>query len=141
MGYSTNGYNAAIVPFLFQKDAAGTFKSFAECYNDKLNKAANKDKSKNGKFKKWANDGGFKTIAALEKNLKCQGLCVTPMFYVSLDYWNEPATTCLPKIVEVLSGPMKTAGYVALITALIAFVAFCGSFPLCSGYNKDEDEK
>jgi len=54
-----------------------------------------------------------------------------------------PESVCLQAIAKEIEGPMKTVGIVALITALIAFLGFCGSFPLCTKFDteNDEDEK
>jgi len=51
-----------------------------------------------------------------------------------------PKDICLKAISKEIEGPMKTVGTVALITALIAFLGFCGSFPLCSKFDTENDE-
>lgn len=79
-------------------------------------------------------------MAIFEKDLKCQGLCKTPLFYSTQPFTDHPKDICFEAIKKTFSGSMKDAGYVAIVSAVIALLGFCGSFPLCSKPNDDEEE-
>lgn len=116
------------------------YKTFQECYSAVLDKDAYKDNNKNAEFKAWVKDAGFSQIEVFEKELKCQGLCMKPLFFATQNFWEEPKDICLLTIRNKFKGPMRTAGYIAVLTAVISFLGFCGSFPLCTK-DTEEDEQ
>jgi len=115
------------------------YDSFKACYEAVLSKGQFKDNSKNQAFKAWVQGAGFDTVATLEKDLKCSGMCATPMFFATANFWEQPEEVCIVAMKKRLAGPLKTAGTVAVVTAVIAFIAFCGSFPLCSKFTDDDE--
>lgn len=139
--YTNKGARASMVQLKSVGAATDkNYDTFKACYDEELSKSNFKDSNKNAEFKAWVQNEGFKTIAALEKDLKCSGLCATPMFFATANFWEKPEEVCVIAMKKRLTGPLRTAGNVAIVTAIIAFIAFAGSFPLCSKYADDDEE-
>lgn len=91
-------------------------------------------------MKQWFAKNGVKGLQQMEKELSCGGACRPPLFYVTRPITENPEATCFDALVGRIGSGARTVGIVGIITALISFCAFCGSFPLCKGYNDDEGE-
>lgn len=70
--------------------------------------------------------------------MDCASICQVPLFYLSLDVsLGKPTQDCMTPIMESANQPI--AGGVALFTGLICLIAFCASFPLCTGFSEQKD--
>ena len=74
----------------------------------------------------------------MENGFNCAGACKTPLFYVSRNIEDTPEETCYNLILNNM-GNVRTVGIIGILTGLISLCACCGSFPLCSKSDPDDD--
>lgn len=134
----TNSNNKAFTPIVFTPKKEASYGSWLECYNKLLKPTVNTD-SKLKAVKDFIDKGGLEFMQDAEEKLRCAGFCDRALFYVTLDIsYGRPEKDCLTSSIESLQGSTKGAGVIAIITAIVLFIAFSFSFPLCTGFNKDE---
>lgn len=92
------------------------------------------------KMKDWFETNGVEGLKKMEEGLECGGACKAPLFYVTRSIEVTPEGTCFDQLVKRIGSGARTVGIVGIITALISFCAFCGSFPLCTKFNDEEGE-
>lgn len=135
--------NAKVTPFVAAADDASGFATYQDCFEKVLTSVKSEDKKNSEasqKAKNFVKDNGFDGLAAVEKTLSCSGLCFKPLFYATIDYKTQPAETCALSIKNTIGGAMGTASIILILTAVISFCGFCGSFPLCKSFDKEEGE-
>lgn len=72
----------------------------------------------------------------------CASFCQAPLFYITKDFTETPTRGCLDTFVDEVAGSQfRPVAIVAIITSLIALCGCCGSFPLCTKYHDEEEEK
>jgi len=92
------------------------------------------------KVKEFVKNGGFKGLSHIEKNYDCAAFCKTPLFYITKPFTEQPTDYCLNAFVDKIAvGAFRPVAIVSLITALVAFCGCCGSFPLCTKFNDEEE--
>ena len=89
---------------------------------------------------KFAKGGAFTVLEEVEKNFKCAGFCETPLFYATLSVSERPAQECITPLTTELGNAGRVAGVVALLSFLVAACGCCGSFPLCSKPEGNDDD-
>lgn len=133
--------NAKVTPFVAAADDASGFATYKDCYKKVLasvKSEKNSEASQNAR--NFVKENGFDGLAAIETTFSCSGLCFTPLFYATIDYKTQPAATCAQSIKNTIGGAMGTASIILILTAVISFCGFCGSFPLCKAFDKEEGE-
>lgn len=79
-------------------------------------------------------------FAKLEADLECSGACATPLFGVSRAVADGPVTQdCVAVIIDSLED-LLAPGIVCLLTFFVLLCACCGSIPICSGFDKEEED-
>ena len=91
-------------------------------------------------MKEWFKTNGADGLSKLEKEFECAGACQTQLFYITRPFNEQPERICFDALAKKIGGAARTVGTVCIITALVAFCAFCGSFPLCTAFNDEEGE-
>ena len=138
------GIAASILPFTAAGEGETSYTTFLDCYNSVLKDDAKSKKADENKqlqaMKDWFAKNGVVGLQKMEEELSCGGACRAPLFYVTRPITDTPEDTCFNAMFNKLGSGHRTAGIVSLITALISFTAFCGSFPLCKGYDDKEGE-
>lgn len=138
--YLAKENEAAIVPMFYSAEIGipvySTFKDCFDYLSEQQKENPNQD-PRQKEFAEWAETNAFDVIAYLESELSCAGVCTPPLFFVTQVYTEQPELNCLKGLVNHIEPAMKVAGYACVITAVVALLAFCGSFPLCSAYNKE----
>ena len=66
-------------------------------------------------------------------------MCKAPLFYYTKTYDQQPITDCRDALVSEATGGLLAVGYITFITGIISIIAFCGSFPLCGAFNKEDE--
>lgn len=136
---STNGIGAKMVELKASKTGK-TYNDFLSCYNDVLKDQTPTKKNNGAAMKKWFTENGTKGLAEMEKSLNCAGACNKQLFYITRPFYQQPTTICFDALAKKVGSGARTVGVVAIITALVSFCAFCGSFPLCTKFNEEEGE-
>ena len=122
-----------------------TYDSYKECFNSvlkaKFKKQADSDSS-TGSFGAKAStllaDTGFAFLEGLETIGDCAAICKTPLFYVTLSVSEGPAKrNCMGALKDELS--FKIVSAISLLTALVLFAGVILGMPICSGFNKDDE--
>ena len=81
-------------------------------------------------------ENGLDAYLEIERDYDCSGMCKLPLFFQTRDFDEKPKDICLNQISKKMAPKLRTAGIVALITAFFSFIAFCGTFTLCSKQNE-----
>ena len=133
------------------------FKTWIECYDKTISKATGASNcpqnpteddyasgceidATSSEFKEFVKKGGVKFLQDFEKKFKCAGLCKTPLFYLSKPLSDgKPTRDCVTAFQEEY-GSSTIVGVVALFTGIILLMASFGAIPLCTDYNKLEEE-
>lgn len=89
---------------------------------------------------KFAKGGAFTVLEEVEKNFKCAGFCQTPLFYATQAVSERPTQECITPLTTELGSAGRVAGVVALLSFLVAACGCCGSFPLCSKPEGNDDD-
>lgn len=125
--------------------AASKFNTYAECWDGKIKTMPATSKMMKNKYFKQAKDyldkGGWAFLTDLEKNLNCAGLCATPLFYMTKPLSAGPPTQdCVNAFVGKFN---KNTGMAvaAFLTAVVLICAGICAIPLCTGYNKNNEEE
>lgn len=135
-----NGIGAGTVLLQAAKKGEKSYKDFMTCYNEVLSTKPADAKNNGEKMKAWFKENGAEGLAKMEKEMDCSGACKTPLFYVTRPFNEQPELVCTKAFVKKIGSAARTAGIVSIITALVSFCAFCGSFPLCTAFNDEEGE-
>lgn len=141
---NSKGIQAEVVALVAAKGGSPSYTTFLECYNKVLKDQTPVEsgtKANGGKkMQEWFKTNGVEGLQKMEDSLKCQGMCSPRLFYVTKPFTDQPENTCFDAIANKISGGARTVGIVSIVTALIAFCACCGSFPLCTKFNDEEGE-
>lgn len=79
-------------------------------------------------------------LEGLETIGDCAAICKKPLFYVTKSVSIGPARRyCMDALRDELS--FKVVSAISLLTALVLFAGIVLGMPLCSGLNKEEEEK
>ena len=140
---NSNGIaSTAMLPFTAKADG-DVYSTFIDCYNGVLKDGTSKKAAENKQLdalKEFFAKNGVAGLQKMEESLECGGACSAPLFYVTRSFNQQPVDTCFNQVVAKIGSGARTVGIVAIITALISFCAFCGSFPLCTKFNDQEGE-
>ena len=140
---SRNGVTAKYV--YLQDNNSGAYRgkdgyvSFEKCWTAVQSVKATKQnhlKEMNDWFKLYGAD----MLSKLENEFDCAGLCSPQLFYVTRPFDKQPKNACFGQIANKIGPRLRTLSIVSILTALVSFCAFCGSFPLCTGFNEEEDK-
>lgn len=106
--------------------------NFMACYDSQ--------KKPDSNTAKFFSEGGKDLLLKLEDAYDCAGYCKTGKFFIEKDLsYGPPQQDCVRGFVMGLSGKAGATAYVSIITGLVLFIAMCGAFPLCTGFEKPED--
>jgi hypothetical protein len=90
--------------------------------------------------KKFLSEGGLDFLELIETEFDCASMCKTPLFYMTRSIEDGmPEQDCLSGTLKGMGKKGRPAAIVALITALLLFIAMVGAFPLCTGFKKQDD--
>lgn len=117
-----------------------TYNDFMACYDGVLKDAKPTTKNNGQKMKEWFKTNGVDGLTKMEKELDCGGACKAPLFYVTRPFYEQPQQTCFRSLAAKFQSGARMVGVVCILTALVSFCAFCGSFPLCTKFNEEEGE-
>ena len=111
-------------------DAPGSgVSNYMACYNSQSTKSSD--------TAKFFSEGGKDLLLQLEESYDCAGYCKTGKFYIGKDLsYGPPQTDCVRGMVMGMAGKVGAAAYVSIATGLVLFIAMCGAFPLCTGFEK-----
>lgn len=84
--------------------------------------------------------GGWAFLSDLEKNMDCAGICATPLFFLTKDISKGPPTMdCITAFTNSINNNVGLA-VVAFLTSIILICAGICAIPLCTGYQKKDEE-
>ena len=94
-------------------------------------------KIKSSESQKKINDffmkGGYDFLKRIESDFECAGLCDVPLFYITKDISKgRPTTECITVSFDKISEGISIIGYIVMVTGLLTFAGFVGSFALCT---------
>jgi hypothetical protein len=82
-------------------------------------------------------NGGYEFLTALEGKYNCASMCKVPLFWLTKDVSEGPATReCVDAAIESVSSQKWISIALAITGALLLLAAF-GAFPLCCGYSEE----
>jgi len=132
-----NVKTASHIPLFFPTGLAaiGYHASFKACYDSTL-----KASMVQGGEDTESISTAIEFFAKLEADLDCSGACATPLFGVARAVADGPVTQdCVTVIIESLED-LLAPGIVCLLTFFVLLCACCGSIPICSGFDKEEED-
>lgn len=107
-----------------------------------MDSAGSSTTSEQDQIAKFIQDGGLDFLKEVEANFDCASACTVPMAYTTLDIsLGAPVQDCANAIIDKLTGSAQPAGIVSIVTGLVLLTAMCGVFPLCKGFDEDENDK
>lgn len=113
-----------------------TYATFQKCYDENLKQVF----KAGGYGDPKVMDTAIKFFGKIESDLQCSGACAKPLFGISRNIADGPATVeCMEVIIESLD-TLLAPGIVCLLTFFVLLCAVCGSIPICTGFDKDEEE-
>jgi hypothetical protein len=132
------------VPLKFTSDTS--YDTYKKCFYEKLEakfkEEADKDASGESFGAKAGGllaDTGFLFLEGLESIGSCASICKTPLFYLTRSVSEGPVKrNCMGALKDDLS--FKLVSAIAGLTAFVLFAGMILGMPICSGFNKEEEE-
>lgn len=85
-------------------------------------------------------DTGFLFLEGLESIGGCASICKRPLFYITKTVTEGPVERdCMGALKDELT--FKGVSAIAGVTAFVLFSGMILGLPICSGFNKDDEEK
>lgn len=130
-----------------QTSSVHTISNYKECYEKNLKGIFADEKSAQTADPSMAetmkyvdaffDNGGYEFLSALESKYNCASMCKVPLFWLTKDVSEGPATReCVEAAIESLSDQQRIATALA-ITGVFLLLAALGAFPLCCGYSEE----
>jgi len=128
---------ASHIPLMFiLSDGKNTYDTFQKCFDDKLKTLFAKGGYGNAEQLSQA----ITFFGKIETEMDCSGACHKPIFGIGRSISKGPVTReCLEVILDSLDDLMAP-GVVCLLTFFVLMCAVCGAIPICTGFDKEEEE-
>lgn len=132
------------VPLKFTSDTS--YDTYKKCFYEKLEAKFKEESDKDASGDSFGAkaggllaDTGFLFLEGLESIGSCASICKTPLFYLTRSVSEGPVKkNCMGALKDELS--FKLVSAIAGLTAFVLFAGMILGMPICSGFNKEEDE-